>query len=67
MTGRWRGWRNNKFIDQNQSLNLQVLVAQRLGKPEDLQPLVNQLLQQQEADGGWSQTRDRPERRPQGL
>jgi len=49
----------NKFIDQNQSLNLQVLVAQRFGKPDEVQPLVKQLLAQQEADGGWSQTRER--------
>jgi hypothetical protein len=51
---------NKKFIDQNQSLNLQVLVAQRFGKPEELQPLVKQLIEQQEADGGWSQTKERP-------
>jgi squalene cyclase len=49
--------RKHKFLDQNQSLNLRVLVAQRFGKPEEVQALVKQLLEQQEADGGWSQTR----------
>jgi hypothetical protein len=54
----WLG--KNKFLDQNQSWNLRVLVAQRFGKPEEVQALVKQLLEQQNADGGWSQTRDRP-------
>jgi squalene cyclase len=48
----------HKFLDQNQSLNLQVLVAHRFGKPEEVKTLVKQLLEQQEADGGWSQTRE---------
>lgn len=54
----WLG--KNKFLDQNQSWNLRVLVAQRFGKAEEVQALVKQLLEQQNADGGWSQTRDRP-------
>lgn len=52
----WLG--KHKFQDQNQSLNLRVLVAQRFGKPEEVQALVKQLLGQQEADGGWSQTKE---------
>lgn len=47
-------------LDLNQSLNLQVLVAQRFGKPEDVQALVKRLLEQQESDGGWSQMREVP-------
>jgi hypothetical protein len=65
-TARWEAVRDralvwlakNKFLDQNQSWNLRVLVAQRFGKPEDVQALVKQLLEQQESDGGWSQTRE---------
>jgi hypothetical protein len=48
----------NKFVDQNQSLNLRVLVAQRFGKPAEVQGLVKTLLARQETDGGWSQTRE---------
>ena len=54
----WLG--KSKFLDQNQSWNLRVLVALRFGKAEEAQALVKQLLEQQNADGGWSQTRDRP-------
>jgi squalene cyclase len=54
----WLG--KHKFLDQNQSLNLRLLVAQRFGKPDDVQAIVKQLLEQQEADGGWSQTREVP-------
>jgi hypothetical protein len=49
--------RKNKFLDQNQSWNLRVLVAQRFGKAEEVQTLVKQLLEQQNADGGWSQAK----------
>lgn len=52
----WLG--KNKFLDQNQSLNLRLLVALRFGKAEEAQALVKQLLEQQNADGGWSQTRN---------
>ena len=51
----WLG--KNKFLDQNQSWNMRVLVAQRFGKPEEIQALVKQLLEQQNADGGWSQAK----------
>ncbi len=51
----WLG--KHTFLDQNQSLNLRLLVAKRFGKPEEVQALAKQLLQQQEVDGGWSQTR----------
>ncbi len=54
----WLG--KNKPGDTNQSLNLRLQVAQRFGKPEEVQPLVQQLLEQQNADGGWSQVKDRP-------
>jgi hypothetical protein len=47
----------NKFVDQNQSWNLRLMVAQRMGKPEEVQAIVKELLNQQEPDGGWSQTR----------
>ncbi|HEV3386600.1 MAG TPA: hypothetical protein VG097_17415 [Gemmata sp.] len=52
----WLG--KQKFLDQNQSWNLRVLVAKRFGKSDEVQALVKQLLEQQEADGGWSQTRE---------
>ena len=51
----WLG--KNKFLDQNQSWNLRVLVAQRFGKPAEVQALVKQLLEQQNPDGGWSQAK----------
>lgn len=51
----WLG--KNKFLDKNQSWNMRVLVAKRFGKPEDVQALVKQLLEQQNADGGWSQAK----------
>lgn len=64
-TARWTAARDkalawlggHKFDDLNQTLNLQLLVARRFGKPEDVAALVKQLVGQQEADGGWSQTR----------
>ncbi len=52
--------RQNKPGDSNQALTLQTQVAQRFGKPEDVPPLVKQLLEQQNADGGWRQLKDRP-------
>jgi len=52
--------RKNKPADSNQALTLQTLLAQRFGKPEDVPPLVKQLLEKQNADGGWSQLKDRP-------
>jgi hypothetical protein len=51
----WLGKR--KFPDQNQSWNMRVLVAKRFGKAEEVQALVTQLLEQQNADGGWSQAK----------
>jgi hypothetical protein len=51
----WLG--KNKFLDQNQSWNMRVLVAKRFGKPEEIQALVKELLEQQNADGGWSQAK----------
>ena len=51
--------KKSTFLDQNQSLNMRLLVAHRFNR-EEVQPLVRQLLEQQNADGGWSQTRDRP-------
>ena len=51
----WLG--KNKFLDQNQSWNMRVLVAKRFGKPEAVQALVDELLAQQNADGGWSQAK----------
>jgi squalene cyclase len=52
--------RKNKPGDSNQALTLQTQIAQRFGKPEDMLPLVKELLGQQNADGGWSQLKDRP-------
>jgi hypothetical protein len=52
--------RQNKPGDRNQALTLQTQIAQRFGKPEDVTPLVKQLLEQQNADGGWRQLKDRP-------
>src|SRR5262245_55941164 len=45
--------------DSNQALVLRVLVKQRFGKAEEVRPLVKQLLEQQHADGGWGQIKDR--------
>jgi acylphosphatase len=45
--------------DSNQALVLRVLVRQRFGKAEEVRPLVKQLLEQQHADGGWGQIKDR--------
>jgi hypothetical protein len=50
----------NKPGDSNQALVLQTELAQRFGKPEDMPPLVKKLLEQQNADGGWRQLKDRP-------
>jgi len=52
--------RKNKPSPSNQALILQTQLAQRFGKPEEVPPLVKQLLEQQNADGGWSQLKDRP-------
>jgi hypothetical protein len=61
------GWLGkNQFLDQNQSWNMRVLVAKRFGKPEEVQALVKQLLEQQNDDGGWSQAKcptESPERK----
>jgi hypothetical protein len=50
--------KKTKLTNRNQSLALQVLVAQRFGKVEEVQALVKQLLQQQNTDGGWSQIKE---------
>jgi hypothetical protein len=52
--------RKTKPGDSNQALNLRAQLAQRFGKPEEVAPLVKQLLETQNADGGWSQVKDRP-------
>ncbi len=52
--------RKNHLADSNQTLVLRTQIAQRFGKPEEVAPLVQQLLKQQNADGGWSQLKDRP-------
>lgn len=49
----------SKPDDSNQSLALRVLVAQRFGNPDDVHALTRQLVDQQNADGGWSQVKDR--------
>jgi len=67
-TARWESARDNalawlskhSFLDENQSLNLRLLVAKRFGKADEVQALTKQLLQQQESDGGWSQTKEGP-------
>ena len=51
--------RKNKPGEQNQSVVFQVLVAKSFGTPEEVQSLVKSLLASQNADGGWSQTKDR--------
>jgi hypothetical protein len=57
---RARGWlEKNKPGDSNQGLTLRTEITQRFGKPQDVAPLVEQLLKQQKADGGWSQLKDR--------
>lgn len=52
-----------KFLSDNppsdtlQSLVLRIMLNQRLGKADDAQTLVNQLLALQQDDGGWCQTK----------
>jgi len=52
-----------KFLSDNpprdtlQSLVLRILLNQRLGKPDDVQTLVKELLSLQKDDGGWCQTK----------
>lgn len=41
--------------DRNQSLTQGVLMAQRFGKPGEIDAAIKRLLEQQNADGGWSQ------------
>jgi acylphosphatase len=48
-----------KGSDSNQALVLRVLIKQRFGKAEEVRPLVKELLQQQHADSGWGQVKDR--------
>jgi hypothetical protein len=50
----------NKPGEANQALFLRTQVAQSFGKPDDVPPLLQQILKQQNADGGWSQVKDRP-------
>jgi hypothetical protein len=50
----------NKPSDLNQPLALRILMAKRFGGPDDVQALVKQLIGQQQIDGGWRQTEDRP-------
>jgi hypothetical protein len=48
----------NPPADSLQALAVHVLVHGRLGKPAaEVKPLVEALLRQQNADGGWSQTK----------
>lgn len=51
--------KETKPTEGNQPLVLRVLVARRFGKAEEAEPLVKQLLGQQNADGGWSQVKGR--------
>jgi len=48
----------NPSSDRHQSLALRVLIAQRLGTPEEMHTLVKQLVERQNPDGGWSQVKD---------
>jgi hypothetical protein len=44
--------------DSHQALAMRLLVNQRLGKPaDDMKPLLESLLGQQNEDGGWSQVK----------
>jgi hypothetical protein len=52
--------RKNKPDESNQALNMQTQLAQRFGQPRDVAPLVEELRKLQNADGGWSQLKDRP-------
>lgn len=55
--------RGLKFLSDNppgdklQSLVLRIMLNKRLGKTDDVQGLVKQLLALQKEDGGWSQTK----------
>jgi len=43
--------------DDHQALAMRLLLLQKVGRPEaEWQPLVKQILDRQNADGGWSQT-----------
>lgn len=52
--------RENPPSDTLQSLVLRIMLNQRLGKADDVQALVKQLLALQHDDGGWSQTKKLP-------
>jgi hypothetical protein len=53
------GWLSrNASADSHQALAMRLLVYQRLGKPaDDMKPLLESLLGQQNEDGGWSQSK----------
>jgi hypothetical protein len=48
---------DNLYSDTLQSLVLRIMLNQRLGKADEVQNLVKQLLAAQKDDGGWSQTK----------
>jgi Squalene-hopene cyclase C-terminal domain len=48
---------DNPPSDNLQSLVLRIMLKQRLGKADDVQAHVKELLTLQNADGGWSQTK----------
>lgn len=50
-----------KPSEDNQEFVLRALMELRAGKsPKEIKPAIDQLLQRQNADGGWSQTKDMP-------
>lgn len=56
---KWLG--ETKTDDDPQSIALRLLLWKRLDRPpEEWQPLVRRIKERQNADGGWSQTKDMP-------
>jgi hypothetical protein len=52
--------KENRPSDNLQGAMLRVLLAKRLGSAEEVQAAVQRVLDQQNLDGGWGQTRDLP-------
>jgi squalene-hopene cyclase-like protein len=52
---------NTKSDDDPQSIAMRLVLWQRLGRSaEEMQPLVQRITESQNADGGWSQTKEMP-------
>ncbi len=59
-TGRWPGCGRTSSATAISRLFFKSQIAQPFGKSAEVRALVKQLLKTQNADGGWSQLKDRP-------